>query len=220
MQFDPRMAGDDLLDAYIAEALKSTGTRKASNAEVKPAAEIRRAEPPAPSQRPAPATTPPPTARTRTASVPPHSVVARTSSQIRTPAPSNEAPAVGRTPTPSGIRARTPSVPPTFDDSPLASIDRARRPTPPPPIDRTRMPAVARTRSESTSPLAIARARDLAMQGSAPVEPLPRTRAPHASSTMLPQADDLDCDFGEDTVPEVQALTALTDQDDRGVRRS
>jgi len=37
---------------------------------------------------------------------------------------------------------------------------------------------------------------------------------------MLPQASELDTDFDEDTVPEAQAMTALTDQDDRGVRRS
>lgn len=207
LQFDPRMAGDDWMDAYIAEALKSTGTRKAPKTDAPPVA----------AARPAPETTPPPPGRPRTASAPPHSVVARTSSQIRTPdapvvgrtpTPSNVGPAVGRTPTPNGLRARTPSVPPTFDDSPLASIDRARRPTPPP-------PAVARTRSASASPLAIARARDLAS-----VEPLPHTRAPHASSTQLPQVDELDTDFGDDTIPDMGAVAALTDQDDRGVRRS
>ncbi len=199
------------MDAYIAEALQSTGTRKAPKTD----------GPPVAAARPAPATTPPPPGRPRTASASPHSVVARTSSPIRTPdapvvgraptpnaAPSNAGPAVGRAPTPNGLRARTSSVPPTFDDSPLASIDRARRPTPPP-------PAVARTRSASASPLAIARARDLAM-----VEPLPHTRAPHASSTQLPQVDELDSDFGDDTVPDMTAVAALTDQDDRGVRRS
>lgn len=221
------MAGDDLLDAYIAEALKSTGTRKAPKTD----------GPPVPAARQAAATTPPPAGRPHTGSAPPHSVVARTSSQVRTPtappntarpAPSNaapivgrtptpNAPAIGRTPTPSAVRPRSSSVPPrssgvpaTFDDSPLASIDRARppKPTPPPPADRLRTPtappAIARTRSSSASPLAIARAQQLA----------------RASSTMLPQASELDTDFDEDTVPEAQAMTALTDQDDRGVRRS
>lgn len=105
---------------------------------------------------------------------------------------------------------RGPGVPATFDDSPMASIDRARppKPTPPPPA-----PVVARTRSSTASPLAVSRARDVG----AP-EPLPRHRAPQSSSTCIEQV--FDSDFGEDTVPEAQALTALTDQDDRGVRRS
>ncbi len=175
------MAGDDLLDAYIASALKSTGTAKAPK-EAKPAAGIRQPEP-ARAPRSVAGTNPPPTARPRTTSAPPHSVVARTVSQTRTPTPPNATPTVARTPTPSSIRPRTPSAPPaaarprtpsvpgTYDNSPMASIDRARPPTPPPP-------------------------------------PFAHTPVP------------AHLDFSEDTVPEMQASSALTDQDDRGVRRS
>jgi hypothetical protein len=135
------MAGDDLLDAYIAEALASTGTRKAQPPDPKPAVVA----------RPAPANP----VLGRSAAAQPHSVPARTSSQTRPPIPASPAPAV-------------------------------------------------------------ARARDLDT-----IEPLPRRRAPQGSSSpSSPIQNAFDSEFGEDTVPEAQAISALTDQDDRGVRRS
>ena len=166
------------MDKYIAEALKSTGTRKSPRQDAKPAAVIRHPTPaPAPAQaaRPAPRPTPAPIERPRTPSTPPHSVVARTSSHPRTPTPPNAAPI-----------------------------------------------AVARTRSASASPLAIARARELGLAPADVPAALPRSRAPQASSSHLPQADDLELatDFDEDTVPEMTAACVLTDQDDVGVRRS